>query len=293
MCDDFTREQEDAAIARMSISRRQFAALSGAAAIAACAPAESDASDAPAPGMVESTVTFPTADGTADAYFVYPGSGTFPAVILWPDIAGLREAYQMMAKRLASAGFAVLAMNQYYRSAKAPVLGSFMEWRTDEGRAKLRPMIDQIGSDAVMRDAAAAVTFLDAQDAVDSTMGIGSCGYCMGGPFTVYSAAAVPDRIKAAASFHGGGLIRDDDQSPHKLLAQTKAHYLFAVAQNDDTRSPDDKQTLKDAATAAGVMAEVEVYAADHGWCALDSPVYDKGEAERAWGRMLVLFENL
>ncbi|GAA4641685.1 dienelactone hydrolase family protein [Pontixanthobacter gangjinensis] len=296
MCDDFTREQEDAALARMEsmrgISRRQFAALGGAAAIAACAPAEGEALTIADAGMVEKTVNFETADGTADAFFVHPGSGTFPAVILWPDIAGLREAYHMMAKRLAGAGFAVLAINQYYRSAKAPVLGSFMEWRTEEGRAKLAPMIEQLGPDPVMRDAKAAVAFLDAQAAVDTSMGIGSCGYCMGGPFTVFTAAAVPERVKAAASFHGGGLVRDNAQSPHKLLDQTKAHYLFAIAQNDDARSPDDKQVLKDAATAAGVMAEVEVYAADHGWCTLDSPVYDKGEAERAWGRMLKLYED-
>ncbi len=308
MCDDLTEEQEEAAIRRMRLSRRDFAALSGAAAVAACAPGEviPAASQSPAANSSalermflteESNVSFPTSDGTMDAFFVHPHSNTMrkksPAVILWPDIAGLRESYQIMARKLAAQGYAVLAVNQYYRDAKAPVLGSFMEWRTDAGRAKLRPMIDQLSSDAVMRDAKAAVAFLDAQSAVDTARGIGSNGYCMGGPFTVYSAYAAPDRIKAAASFHGGGLVREDDQSPHKLLANTQASYLFAIAQNDDAQAPDDKLELRKAADAAGRPAEIEVYAANHGWCTLDSPVYDQAEADRAWNRMLALFEGL
>lgn len=307
MCDDFTKEQEDEAIRRMKLSRRQFAALSGTAAIAACAPNEVDAVSGSDPGSSSSRepllltkaseVSFTTADGTMDAYFVHPHPGTTrkksPAVIMWPDIAGLREAYQIMATRLAEQGYAVLAVNQYYRDAKAPVLGSFMEWRTDAGRAKLRPMIDNIDSFAIRRDARAAVEFLDAQDAVDTSRGIGSCGYCMGGPFTVYSTAAVPDRVKAAASFHGGGLVRDDAESPHKLMQKTQASYLFAIAQNDDAKAPGDKTALREASESSGRPAEIEVYNADHGWCTIDSPVYDEGEAERAKARMLALFAGL
>ncbi len=293
MCDDFTQQQEDAALRRMNISRRQFAALSGSAAIAACAPNGVDVDTPPEGTLVGQTVTFPSADGEIDAYFVHPAKGSYPAVILWPDIAGLREAYEIMATQLAEEGYAVLAMNQYYRDAKAPVLGSFMEWRTDEGRAKLRPMIDNLSSDAVMRDATAAVAFLDAQDAVDTSRGIGSNGYCMGGPFTVYSTAAEPGRVKAAASFHGGGLVRDDEDSPHRLMQETLASYLFAVAENDDARRPDDKVELRKASEASGRPAEIEVYPAPHGWCTIDSPVYDKEQAERAWARMLVLFGGL
>ena len=297
MCDDFTKEQEDAAIKRMSLSRRQFAALSGTAAIAACTPSSQNAQAHIITTTVSKKVRFETADGTLDAFFVHPeasqDSKGYPGVILWPDIAGLREAYHIMATRLAEAGYAVLAVNQYYRDAPAPVLGSFMEWRTEEGRAKLRPMIGNLNSGAVMRDASAAVAFLDAQDAVDTSRGIGSNGYCMGGPFTVYSTAAEPTRVKAAASFHGGGLVREDEDSPHRLMQKTQASYLFAVAQNDDQRRPDDKDELRKASEASGRPAEIEVYPAPHGWCTIDSPVFDKEEADRAWARMLVLFEGL
>lgn len=303
MCDDYTQEQEDAALKRMKLSRRQFAARAGvlggavigSGAMAACTPMADGAMAAPPQGTtIGRTVEFSSEDGTIDAFFVHPvGDKKYPGVILWPDIAGLREAYHMMATRLAEAGYAVLAMNQYYRNAKAPVLGSFMEWRTDEGRAKLRPMIDNLGSQAIMRDAAAAVAFLDTQDAVDTARGIGSNGYCMGGPFTVYSTSAVPGRVKAAASFHGGGLVRDDADSPHTLMQQTQASYLFAIAENDDAKAPDDKTALRAAADASGRPAEIEVYPAQHGWCTIDSPVYDKVEADRAWDRMLVLFAAL
>jgi len=293
MCDDFTKEEEDAAITRMRISRREFAALSGTAAIAACAPGESMAETPAEAATFGRNVEFKSADGTVDAFFVHPKEGKHPAVILWPDIAGLREAYHVMAAQLAEAGYAVLAMNQYYRDAKAPVLGSFMEWRTDEGQAKLGPMIGNLSSDAVMRDASAAVAFLDAQDAVDTSRGIGSNGYCMGGPFTVYATAAEPTRVKAAASFHGGGLVRDDDDSPHRLMQKTQASYLFAIAENDDEKSPGDKGELRKAAEISGRPAEIEVYPAPHGWCTIDSPVFDMEQAERAWARMLVLFEGL
>ncbi len=297
MCDDFTLEQEEAALKRMKLSRREFAAsvgvAGGAGAIAALSPAGNAAMAHGSGGLMEGNVSFPSEDGTVDAYFVRPMGGKHPAVILWPDIAGLRESYETLAISIANEGYAVLAMNQYYRDAKAPVLGSFMEWRTDEGRAKLRPMINNLSSDAVMRDAKAAVAYLDAQDDVDTARGIGSCGYCMGGPFTVYSTAAVPDRVKAAASFHGGGLVRDDDASPHKLMQTTHASYLFAIAENDDAKAPDDKVELRKAADASGRPAEIEVYPAPHGWCTLDSPVYDKEQAEKAWRRMLVLFGGL
>ncbi|MDN3647204.1 dienelactone hydrolase family protein [Pontixanthobacter aestiaquae] len=298
MCDDSTIEQEDAALKRMKLSRREFAAragaLGGAGAIAACAPTDANLAAPPEGTTVGRNVEFTSQDGTIDAFFVHPaGDEKHPGVILWPDIAGLREAYEITATRLAEAGYAVLAMNQYYRNAKAPVLGSFMEWRTDEGRAKLRPMINNLSSDAVMRDAKAAVAFLDAQDAVDTSRGVGSNGYCMGGPFTVYSTAAVPGRVKAAASFHGGGLVRDDDASPHRLMQTTQASYLFAIAEDDDAKAPNDKVELRTAADASGRPAEIEVYPAPHGWCTIDSPVYDKEQAERAWARMLVLFAGL
>ena len=287
MCDDFTAEQDDTALAARGLSRREFAALGAAAMLAVPA---SEALAATTSGLRESNVVVPTPDGRADGFFVHPARGRHPGIILWPDIGGSREAYKVMARRLAGEGYAVLVVNQYYRNAPAPVLASFAEWRTPEGRARLQPMIAAITPEATTRDAAAFVQWLDRQRAVDKRRKIGSSGYCMGGPFTVRTAAAAPARVGAAASFHGANLVNDRPDSPHRLLASTGAAYLFAIARNDDARAPTDKDTLRAAAQAAGRPAEVEVYAADHGWCTIDSPVYDQPEADRAWGRMLAMF---
>ena len=290
MCDDFTLAAEQAALARAGLTRRGFAAASGAAALAACAGTSGEAANV---ALSERSVNFTTADGMADGFFVHPAKGKHPGVVMWPDIAGLRDAYKVMARRLAGEGYAVLVINHYYRSSPAPILNSIAEWRTPEGQAKLGPMIALITPAATVRDARACVAFLDAQGAVDKKRGIGSNGYCMGGAYTVRTAAAVPDRVRAAASFHGGGLVGDQPDSPGKLLAATKASYLFAIARNDDARAPGDKDALRAAAAAAGRPAEIEVYAADHGWCTLDAPVYNQAEADRAWARMLALFAKL
>ena len=218
MCDDLTAHAEEAALAQSGLNRREFAAIGAAGVLAACTAQESQANGRQ---LREAMVAVQPPDGVADAFFVHPAKGKHPGVIMWPDIAGLREAYKVMARRLAESGYAVLVLNQYYRSSPAPIMNSIAEWRTPEGQAKLGPMIRLIDPAATMRDARACVAFLDAQKAVNRKRGIGSCGYCMGGPFTVRSAYAVPDRVKAAASFHGGGLVTDKADSPHKLLAAT------------------------------------------------------------------------
>ncbi|MEO5597077.1 MAG: dienelactone hydrolase family protein [Novosphingobium sp.] len=290
MCDEFTAADENALL-----SRRQFGMIGAGAAVVAGFPgvAACAAEKHPATPLSEAIVSITTPDGMADALFVHPASGKHPGVIMWPDIGGLRDAYKQMARRLAADGFAVLVVNQYYRSAKSPVLATFAEWRTPEGQAKITPMRAQLTSDAIARDAKAFVAFLDGQAAVDTARGIGSAGYCMGGPFTVLTAAAVPDRVRAAASFHGAALVTDQADSPHKLIASTKASFLFAIAKGDDARAPGDKDALRAAAAAAGRPAEIEVYPAEHGWCALDAPVYDQVQADRAWARMLALFNAL
>lgn len=292
MCDELTAIEEETALERQGMDRRRFAALGMGGVLAACGAGEGQAGKATR-GLNEQTVVISTPDGQADALFITPAKGKHPGVIMWPDIAGSREAYRQMARRLASDGFAVLLVNHYYRSARAPILNSIAEWRTAEGQAKLKPMIAAITPDGTMRDARSFTAWLDKQRGVDRKRGIGTCGYCMGGPYTVRSAFAVPERIRAAASFHGAGLVTEAADSPHRLLSRTKAAFLFAVARNDDARSPNDKDALREAANAAGRAAEIEVYNADHGWCTLDAPVYDKAEAERAWGRMLTLFKAL
>lgn len=290
MCDDLTAIEEERALESRGIDRRSFAAI-GAAGLGVFAAAPLAAKNSAV--LTERMVTVTTPDGKLDAFFVHPAKGRHPAVILWPDIAGLREAYKVMARRLAADGHAVLVLNQYYRSAPAPHFNAIAEWRTPEGQAKLRPMIPLLTADAIERDAKAAVAWLDGQKVVDKQRGIGSSGYCMGGPFTVRTAHAVPGRVRAAASFHGGSLVTDKPDSPHQLLKATKAGYLFAIARNDDARAPGDKDALREAAQAAGRPAEVEVYPADHGWCTIDAPVFDKVQADRAWERMLALFRTL
>lgn len=289
MCDDFTLEAEQQAAAS-GLSRRTFGLVGTAVTLAACSGAAAESVTA---GLREATVSITTPDGTADAVFIHPAKGRHPAVVMWPDIAGIREANTGMARRLAAAGYAVLLVNQYYRTARAPVLANFAEWRTPAGQEKLKPSIAALSAAGTIRDAQAFVAWLDKQPAVNKKRGIGTTGYCMGGPFAVRTAAAVPGRVGAVGSFHGGGLVTDKPESPHALLAATKARYLIAVARNDDARAPADKNTFKAAAAAAGRPAEVEVYAADHGWTVPDSPIYDKGEAERAWTRLLALLAAL
>lgn len=235
-------------------------------------------------------VTITTPDGSAEAFFVAPSAGKHPGVILWPDVAGLRDAYRTMATRLAGDGHAVLAVNQYYRSTKLPVLKDFAEWRTEAGKARITPMREAITPEGIGRDGAAFAAWLDQQKEVDTGRKLASSGYCMGGPFTFYTAAAVPQRFGAIASFHGGGLATDAPTSPHTLLAKLRVAALICIAQNDDEKDPEAKTKLATAAAAAKVPAEIEVYPAQHGWCTIDSPVYDEAQAERAWARMLATF---
>ena len=291
MCDDFTAEAEDGNLSRRGLNRREFAALGASAALAGCST--SIMKTHPANSVQERMVSITTADGVADAFFVHPAKGSHPGVIMWPDIAGLREAKKIMARTLAAEGYAVLVVNPYYRGEPAPVFESFAAFRTPEGQAKVEPLRAALTPEAISRDAAAYVAFLDEQKAVDRKRGIGSNGYCMGGPFTVRAAAAVPTRVRAAASLHGAGLVTDKADSPHRLLARTQASFLFAIARNDDAKQPAQKSELKQAAAAAGRPAEVEVYPADHGWCVPDSPAWDPDAADKAWQRMLALYATL
>lgn len=283
MCDDYTADDFS------RLDRRAFSLLGAGLALTGCTAIAAEGSGE----LTERMVSITTADGVCDAFFVHPGKGKHPGVVMWPDIAGLREAKKIMARGLAAQGFAVLVVNPYYRSGPAPIMKSFAEYRTPEGQAKVGPMRAMLTPEAITRDAKAYVAFLDGQDAVDPKRKIGSNGYCMGGPFTVRTAAAVPGRVGVAVSLHGAGLVTDAPDSPHRLLEKTKASYIFAIARNDDAKQPEVKNELRRAADAAKRPADVEVYAADHGWCVPDSPAYDPGEADRAWKAMVALFAKL
>lgn len=296
MCDEAKLKEW----ARGQLSRRDLGVLTGAAAITACAPeavtaqaGETGETAQSGVALTQTDVTFETADGTMDAVFVHPAEGEHPAVIFWPDIASIRPAKIDMVRRLAGDGYAVLMLNPYYRDVAGQQFEDFADFFGNDGFAKVTPWRGKLDADLIGRDAASAVAWLDAQPSVDTAKGIGTQGYCMGGPFTVWSTAAVPERIKAAASFHGGGLVREDyDKSPHKVLGQSTASYLIAVAQDDDAKAPTHKDEFASAAEAAGRPAKVEVYAGDHGWTVPDSPVYDKEAAEKARADLIALYEE-
>ena len=285
MCDEIDLDR----FASKGLSRRAFAATGALAGLAACTSMESGAAAA---SLTESMVQIQTPDGTIDAFFVHPAKKA-PAVILWPDIAGLREVKKQMARRLAGEGYAVLVANPYYRDVPAPQFADFADFMKQNGFEKVTPWRTKgTAPAAINRDAKALVAWLDGQGAVDTKRGIGNQGYCMGGAYTIYSAAAVPERVMAAASFHGGGLATDKPDSPH-LMLQRGHNYLIAIAQNDDAKQPEAKVILRSAADKIGANAEIEVYPADHGWCVPDSPVYNAAEAERAWARLLALYAKL
>jgi carboxymethylenebutenolidase len=280
------------------VSRRKFIARSVAAGlVAATGP-----SFAATVSVVESDVMVETPDGACDAAFLHPASGAYPGVIIWPDAAGLRPTMRDMAKRLAAEGYSVLVPNVFYRVSKAPqfTTAANIDFRSADTMAKLRPLMSSVQSTGnAEKDAVAYVAFLDAQPQVDKTKKIGTQGYCMGGALVVRTAAAVPDRVGAGASFHGGGLVTDKPDSPHLLAPKIKSRMYFGVAANDDQRQPDAKDKLKESFAKAGVPAEIEVYPAKHGWCVPDmpiedgAPIYDKAQAERAWGKLIALYKTL
>ncbi|MCC7242040.1 MAG: dienelactone hydrolase family protein [Acidobacteria bacterium] len=277
------------------LSRRDFVALSVAAGLAAAA-----GTTAARAGVVETSVEVKTADGTCDAAFIHPESGRHPGVIIWPDAFGLRASMRDMAKRLAADGYSVLVPNPYYRVTRAPGIDAEgFSFQNQDNMATLRKLMGGIGAaGAAEGDAAAFVAFLDAQPSVDTAKKIGTQGYCMGGPLVFRTAAAVPNRIGAGGSFHGGGLVTNAPDSPHTLIPKMKARLYVAIASNDDARQPDAKDTLRAAFAAAKVPAEIEVYQSLHGWCVPDmpaeagKPIYNKPEAEKAWAKLVALYKT-
>jgi len=286
-------------MANDDITRRDFVTLTVGAGLAASAGGGSSAQSQ----VMEMNVEIKTPDGTCDAAFIHPTTGAHPAVIIWPDAFGLRSSMREIGKRLAAEGYSVLVPNPFYRVAKAPVLGddaSNFNFADQAQRAKLTPLMGSIGAaGAAERDAAAFVAWLDAQRQVDRTKKIGTQGYCMGGALVVRTAASVPSRIGAGASFHGGGLVTANPDSPHLLAPKIKGRMYFGVAANDDAQQPDAKTRLKEAFDSAKVPAEVEVYSqAQHGWCVSDmpkqpngQPIYSKPDADRAWAKLLALYK--
>ena len=282
MCDQDHFEQDRQAFeARGLVTRKQFGIMLGAG-VAMMLPKVANAV-----AVTDAEVNVTTPDGTADCYFVHPSAGTAPGVLVWPDIFGLRPALKQMGKRLAESGYSVLVVNPFYRVKKAPT--------AEKGAAtpiqEVMPFGRALNETTQMTDAKAFIGWLDEQPSVARNRKMGTQGYCMGGPIAFRTAAAVPDRVGAVASFHGGGLVSDQPNSPHLQAAKTKAQFLIAIASNDDERRPQDKDVLKETFAKANLPAEIEVYAgAAHGWCPPDSGVYNEAQAEKAWSRLLALY---
>jgi len=282
MCDkDHSEEELREFESRGLISRRQFGAIVGAGAVMLLPKVVG------AVAVTESEVTIKTADGMCDAYFVHPSTGTAPGVLVWPDIFGLRPAFRTMGKRLAESGYSVLVVNPFYRTKKAPT--------AENGAAtpinQVMSLMQGVNNEMVnYNDSKAFIAWLDQQSSVAKNRKIGTQGYCMGGFIAFRTAAAVPDRVGAVATFHGANLVTTNPDSPHLKVGQTKAQYLVAIAQNDDQGKPNDKTTLKQALDAAKLQNEIEVYPAMHGWCPPDTNVYNMEAAEKAWTRLLALY---
>ena len=279
--DEFARRSDD-------LTRRKFSAMALGVGFLAALPKLANAAV-----TTGADVEVKTPDGTADAYFVHPTKGRFPGVLIWPDIFGLRPAFKDMATRLAESGYSVLVINPFYRTQKAPTAPDHPDFNDPATRQSLLTLAGTLSPDTAVTDAKAFIAFLDNQHAVDKKRKIGTTGYCMGGPFVMRTAASVPNRVGAGATFHGGGLVTDKPDSPHLLIPQMKAHYLIAIAENDDQREPQSKDVLRDSFAKAHLPAEIQVYAGtQHGWCPPDSRVYNQDQAEKAWSRMLALFSG-
>ncbi|HEX2559977.1 dienelactone hydrolase family protein [Phenylobacterium sp.] len=284
MCDD---EIHQGLVHDPSVSRRTFGLMGVAAAGAATAVHAQEK-------VVEKDVSVKTPDGVADSVLFHPaGKGTWPAVLIWPDIIGLRQVFRDMGRRLAAEGYVVLVVNPFYRAKKAPIVDGTFNFANPEDRAKIAPLRATLTPPNVDKDAVAYVAFLDAQPQTNKKAKVGVQGYCMGGPLSFRTAAAVPNRIGAVASFHGGGLHTAEATSPHLLIPKTQAEYLILVADNDDKKEPEVKDKLKAAFAEAKRPAKVEVYAgADHGWTVKGSQVYNEPAAEKAWAELLALYKR-
>jgi carboxymethylenebutenolidase len=282
MCDQDHFDEDRSTFESLGlVTRRQFGVLLGAG-VAMALPRVANAV-----AVTESEVTITTPDGMADAYFVHPATGNAPGVLIWPDIFGLRPAFRQMGKRLAESGYSVLVVNPFYRAKKAPT--------ADNGAAtpiaQVMPLAQGLNETTHMTDAKAFIGWLDKQPSVATNRKVGTQGYCMSGPIAFRTAAAVPTRVGAVASFHGGGLVTTQPNSPHLQAAASNAQFLVAIAASDDQRSPNDKTAMKETFAKANLPAEIEVYeGAAHGWCPPDSGVYNEPQAEKAWARLLALY---
>jgi carboxymethylenebutenolidase len=287
MCDEHSLDDAHRYLRDAALTRRRFGALSVGTGLAMLLPRAGNALD-----VTSAQIEVRTADGSADCFFVHPTSGKHAGVMMLPDARGIRQSYHQMATRLAESGYAVVVLNPYYRSKKAPVLAEGAQVEDPGVLDTLRPLMASLNPTTHVTDTTALAAFLDAQPSVDTRRKLGAMGYCMGGPIVMRAAAALPERVGACASFHGAALVTNRPDSPHLLVPKMKAPHLFAIAEGDDAREPDTKNVLRESFASAKLAAQIEVYPGTmHGWCPPDAVVYNEQQAERAWARAMSLFE--
>jgi carboxymethylenebutenolidase len=289
MCDEQILEEMTEYLNRTgTVTRRELGALSAGAGLAMMLPQAANAQ-----AVTETDVEIRTPDGVADCYFVHPATGTHPGVVVWPDILGLRPAFRQMGRRLAESGYSVLVVNPFYRGKRAPVVPEGATFQDPATRETVMPLAQALNAGTHFTDARAFVDWLDTQPAVAKNRKMGTIGYCMGGPMVMRTAGERADRVGAGGTFHGGGLVSEAADSPHLQIPRMDGRFLLAIAENDDMREPEAKNVLRRSFAEAGLPAEIEVYAgAQHGWCPPDSAVYNEAQAERAWSRLLALFDE-
>ena len=270
-----------------ALSRRGFAALS--LGTVASVPAMA------AGAVTESDVVIGMADGSCDAALFRPtGGGRWPGIVIFADALGLRPVFRDMGRRLAAEGYTVIVPNPFYRTRKAPVLSGPFDFSKPDDRAKLVGLMAPLNTATKTRDGTTYVAYLATLPQVKTATKIGVVGYCMGGPYTILTAAAAPERVAAGVSLHGANLVTDKPDSPHLLIPKLKASYYFGIATNDDQRQPDAKDKLREAFTAAHLPAKIEVYdGCQHGWCVSDGMVYNKVGAERAYDQEIALYKKV
>ncbi|OBF15734.1 dienelactone hydrolase family protein [Mycobacterium sp. ACS4331] len=236
------------------------------------------------------TDTITTPDGTCTVTLATPeGDGPWPGVVMYPDAGGARDTFTQMATQLAEYGYAVLVPDVYYRSPGWEPFEMATVFADAGERRRLFAMISTITPEIMAADANAFLDYLAARPEVSGTT-FGTTGYCMGGRTSLIVAGRVPDRVAAAMSFHGGGLVTDDPTSPHLLADKIKAAVYVGGAENDGSFTTENAETLEQALTAAGVEHTVEIYPAGHGFAVPDNAPYDAAAAKRHWTAMKDVF---
>ena len=237
-------------------------------------------------------VDIDTPDGRMDCHVFTPeGAGPWPGVILYMDAFGVRPDLASMAQRLASNGYLVVVPNLYYRTEYAPFDPKLVSTDGPE-RDRFKGMIRSISDVMVMRDTAAVIAMLDARPDVRKER-LGVVGYCMGGGFALSAAGTFPERVAAAASFHGGSLATDKADSAHLLAPRMRGRIYVGVAEIDASFSPDQQRLLETALADGGVDYSIEIYkGAKHGFAVTNHLVYDRDASERHWQRLLRLFND-